>query len=711
MPSVIGVPVNTLHISPQTNPKLGRSWDSQRLSIDAAVLWIFKGKDDYLVGLLILPLAGDSSRRVMAGEVEESFSINFQAGSIHSGSISFGRFENEPLSWERRSSFSHNRYLEELEKCSKPGSVIEKKEILEAHFKKKGPFGNSSSVSRDGSDRTTSENDESDRIVEQGDFDSNEDGDYVQFDKKFLEDFEANEGGHYVQFGQRLEEDFEPNEHDHYIQFEQRFQEGFEPSEDDHFVQFVKGSQENFEPNEGSHYVQADEILDVSVYNEQSQTTRCEREDAFTKDSDITFSNLQSAMNNPNIVEDGNDHSITVDETHLAENETSNLPSSNNETSTEVKENHDDTLDTDDSLRCLNTCLTEPSEGVEKSAFHGPADLSPKLLDVLEAKPDPAVTSEVNTFRVQKSTPSRLSKDPARHHSRESPRRTNTEKKLSKLATSTRSVSKTSKVEVSKTGEKQICESKSRMGSKVKKAAESQSSGLKANSRGIQETKRLNPTVNSSSTKSDARSKAAAFNFKSNERAERRKEFYMKLEEKMQAKEVEMNQVQAISQEKTEAEIKKLRKSLNFKATPMPSFYHKAVPPRLDGNKTVSSNARTKKVQSKSRESEVDATLPSKSKAGNDQAAHESVIATETHNISVEKSATTSTSEACLTSPTPSPQLNCIPASAANNQISGKKERTKATSQKVRIPESYKGAKSHRNEGKPKGETPIMATR
>ncbi|KAL6539044.1 hypothetical protein OROMI_025370 [Orobanche minor] len=60
------------------------------------------------------------------------------AGSFHSGSISFGRFESEILCWERRSSFSHNRYLEEVEKCSKPGSVTEKKAYFEAHFKKKG---------------------------------------------------------------------------------------------------------------------------------------------------------------------------------------------------------------------------------------------------------------------------------------------------------------------------------------------------------------------------------------------------------------------------------------------------------------------------------------------------------------------------------------------------------------------------------------------
>jgi len=61
----------------------------------------------------------------------------FQVEAIHSGSISFGRFELESLSWERRSSFSHNRYLEEVEKYARPGSVTEKKAYFEAHFRRK----------------------------------------------------------------------------------------------------------------------------------------------------------------------------------------------------------------------------------------------------------------------------------------------------------------------------------------------------------------------------------------------------------------------------------------------------------------------------------------------------------------------------------------------------------------------------------------------
>ncbi|CAA7408506.1 unnamed protein product [Spirodela intermedia] len=72
---------------------------------------------------------------VMAGEIEDR--TNFQADCLHSDSVSFGRFESESLSWEKRSSFSRNQYLEEVEKYSTPGSVTKKKAYLEAHFKTK----------------------------------------------------------------------------------------------------------------------------------------------------------------------------------------------------------------------------------------------------------------------------------------------------------------------------------------------------------------------------------------------------------------------------------------------------------------------------------------------------------------------------------------------------------------------------------------------
>ncbi|XP_031477005.1 protein WVD2-like 7 isoform X2 [Nymphaea colorata] len=52
-------------------------------------------------------------------------------------SISFGRFASESLAWEKWSSFSHNRYMEEVEKYSVPGSVAQKKAYFEAYYKRK----------------------------------------------------------------------------------------------------------------------------------------------------------------------------------------------------------------------------------------------------------------------------------------------------------------------------------------------------------------------------------------------------------------------------------------------------------------------------------------------------------------------------------------------------------------------------------------------
>jgi len=45
---------------------------------------------------------------------------------------------SESLAWEKWSTFSHNRYLEEAEKYSKPGSVAKMKAYFEAHYKRIG---------------------------------------------------------------------------------------------------------------------------------------------------------------------------------------------------------------------------------------------------------------------------------------------------------------------------------------------------------------------------------------------------------------------------------------------------------------------------------------------------------------------------------------------------------------------------------------------
>ncbi|XP_024008521.1 protein WVD2-like 7 isoform X2 [Eutrema salsugineum] len=404
----------------------------------------------------------------MAGsEIQEPFSLSFQANSIHSGSISFGRFEKEGISWEKRSSFSHNRYLEEVDKCSKPGSVTEMKAHFEAHFKKKGirfPASLESQTWGVPQKREPDDNDDDDAVYATESFDG------YRSDGSFTSNYSHEE----EKCGRQGKSDCEYDEgSDHCVSYDE----------------IVVNSDDVIE-------------LDVPLDNDEVSVECTAIKEVGCEDLGPHEIPLEIE------VRDCDEHK---EESRLDQN----LP----ENPSDVKE--------------------RPSS----SSASGPKPL--------ENIPHAMSVTKVSTKR-HDVTPKAAS------------RRT----KGSPLTSY-------SKINV---------DAKSQKESRPMKTVQSQPpTSNKTETPTPLARNRCKAGSYSGNVEMSAR--ASGFRFKCSERAEKRKEFYMKLEEKIHAKKNETNQVQAKTQQMAEAEMKQFRKSLNFKATPMPSFYNTDTRPRSH-NKT-----------------------------------------------------------------------------------------------------------------------------
>lgn len=81
--------------------------------------------------------------------------------------------------------------------------------------------------------------------------------------------------------------------------------------------------------------------------------------------------------------------------------------------------------------------------------------------------------------------------------------------------------------------------------------------------------------------------------FKCSERSARRKEYYTKLEEKHKALDAEKQEYAARTKEEEEAAIKQLRKSMAYRANPVPSFYREGPPPKVELKKLPVTRAKS----------------------------------------------------------------------------------------------------------------------
>ncbi|KAJ4961612.1 hypothetical protein NE237_021522 [Protea cynaroides] len=531
--------------------------------------------------------------------MEEHFGS--KADSIHSGSISFGRFETEPLSWEKRSSFSHNRYLEEVEKYSTPGSVTQKKAYFEAHFKKKALLRQASADCQNGMEYHTSENDILDHMNN-------------------MEEFEhANVGSHSVHYdesphgsdcqGKSYELGCE-RECDEISSYE--FHKDTAPTFTNDDPGF-DGNLQDYAPALTDDYALLDGYNQINAYPLSSDD---EVLDGDVQDDALPLANDDAVLNgdhqddaptltNDDAVLDGDLQDVEPCEIHQTPFACNMLPLVKHEPEIEVI---DKLADETENVKILQRPSSAPVSHMAVNDDNPSMKKSHKQTLKVKATTETKTAKPKLRAQVPRKTSSEVPKYSTKNPRRERGSLLKTKKEnpsLLKALPTGSSLARTSKSEdpenFTNFKAKLTQDSKSEKDLKAKKAdSKSQPSTLeRSEPKASQSVNRPKKTVNL--TKSDIRASPAVFHLKSDERAEKRKEFYMKLEEKMHAKEAEMNQIQAKTQEEMEAEIKQLRKSLKFKATPMPSFYHEGAPRGSDGKKVVSSNVKcTSRSQSKS---------------------------------------------------------------------------------------------------------------
>ncbi|XP_058087292.1 protein WVD2-like 7 isoform X2 [Magnolia sinica] len=456
----------------------------------------------------------------MAGEIEDP--IGFQGDCLPTGSISFGRFEEESLSWERRSSFSHNRYLEEVKKYSRPGSVIEKKAYFEAHFKRKALLHQAaSSECQNGMGCQSAEND-------------------ILDDINYMEDFEGND-----------------NEATLYAQCRDGTE--YQTAENDilEHMNYVEDFEDN--GNEETHYTHYDETPDGSDEHE-CEVMDCEREGELISPNEFQ---MGPKISNADTVLDDDTQEVEPGEIFKTQ------------------------FGCGTSLLFNNDLKIEPEWKLESEAEFSKTEVEQKRTDEVDNSKleiEHSVSNQVEnadgllkkTDQLVKNSTTEMDKAPS-------------SKKPQKLPLND---SENAKAKLNQEN-KRDKDLKAKRVSMVPQAA-----AEKAELEGRRSASR--PKHITTSAKSDLKSSGVIFNFKSSERAEKRRQFYLKLEEKQHAKEAEMNQIQARTQEEMEAKMKQFRRSLNFKATPMPSFYHEAAPQSSNGKKAVIAHTKSPKSRSKS---------------------------------------------------------------------------------------------------------------
>lgn len=532
-------------------------------------------------------------------------------------SVSFGKYENDALSWEKWSTFSPNKYLEEVGKCSTPGSVAQKKAFFEAHYKKIAAM------------KAEAELLDQEKAAET---DPSRSDDHTEYS-----------------FGEVKEELEDGNESNPHVYEEQEVQSDI--------ISAVEGSENGQEEKPDSNQSQDQSFRDGSVKRQEekldSDQSHCSQEATSVKDENFRDGSGKRQEEKP----DG-DQSHCPEETTSVHNESfldvsmqagNALESQHNQSSQSpivLNSNADKlaeaTLVNNESMKLVKQHFHVGSEieEIQESKHEIPkpkaqnlaGKVSPAKVEKMKKKPASPIPKppETSVTRLSKpkatSTPmtnrssskkanapsSSKSKTPSVSESiRVAPKSLHLSMSMSSINSDTASSVTSSRrrsLFMEQMGDKDIVKrafktfqnrvnqlpsSDGRSGGQkqIRTTGSEQKASTsmtlqKENERSRKAAEKINPargptwkSVSSGLLKGvgadERRPKAAPSSvvLRSNERAERRKEFFKNLEEKSNAREAERSQLGSKAKEVKDAEMKKLRQNPSFKAKPIPSFY------------------------------------------------------------------------------------------------------------------------------------------